>query len=113
MKILKIILIVILVVIAIPLVVALFVKKDYVVEREISINKPSQEVFDYVKYLRNHDYFSKWASMDPNMKKTYSGTIGQVGFVSAWESEDKEVGVGDRGFILKVLEGKIRSRQHT
>jgi hypothetical protein len=40
MKLLKRILIVLLVIIAIPLIVALFLKQDYAVEREIVINKP-------------------------------------------------------------------------
>ena len=60
MKILKKILIVIAIIIAIPLVVALFVKKDYAVEREIVINKPKQDVWEYVKYIKNQDYYSKW-----------------------------------------------------
>lgn len=44
--------IVILVLIAIPLVVALFLKKEYAVQREIEINKPRNEVFEYVKYFK-------------------------------------------------------------
>ena len=105
MKALKIILIIILVIIAIPLVIALFVKKDYAVEREIIINRPASEVFDYVKYLKNQNNFSKWATMDPNMKKSYHGTDGEVGFVSAWESEDKEVGTGEQE-IMKITDGE-------
>ena len=53
MKILKTVLLVITVLVAIPLVVALFVKRDYGVERQVEINKPRQEVFEYVKYLKN------------------------------------------------------------
>jgi len=87
MKILKIILIVVAVIIAVPLITALFIKKDYGVEREITIKKPKQEVFDYVKYVKNQDNYSKWAMMDPNAKKSYTGEDGTVGFVSAWESE--------------------------
>lgn len=102
---LKKILIIVLVLIAIPLVVALFLPKDYSVEREIIINKPKQEVFEYVKYLKNQDNYSKWASMDPNMKKTYSGTDGTVGFVSAWESENDDVGSGEQE-IIKIQEGE-------
>ncbi|MBI2281753.1 MAG: SRPBCC family protein [Bacteroidetes bacterium] len=105
MKILKKILIVIAIIIAIPLIIALFVEKDYAVEREITINKPKQEVFDYVKFLKNQDNFSKWATMDPNMKKTYRGTDGTVGFVSAWESDDENVGVGEQE-IKKIAEGE-------
>ncbi len=99
------ILVTIIIIIAIPLVVAMFVKKEYSVEREIVINKPKQEVFDYVKYLKNQDNYSKWATMDPAMKKTYRGTDGTVGFVSAWESENEDVGTGEQE-IIKITEGE-------
>ena len=91
--------------IALILIVALFVKKEYAVERVITINLPSQEVFDYVKYLKNQDYYSKWANMDPDMKKTYKGTDGEIGFVSAWESNDKDVGKGEQE-IIKITPGE-------
>lgn len=103
MKILKIVLIVVAVLIAVPLVTALFVKKDYGVEREITISKPKQQVFDYIKLLKNQDNFSKWAMMDPNTKKTYTGEDGTVGFVSAWESEI--TGVGEQE-IKKITDGE-------
>lgn len=105
MKTLKIILIVVAVIIAVPLIIALFVKKNYTVEREVVINKPKQEVFNYIKYLKNQDNYSKWATMDPNMKKTYTGTDGTLGFISAWESEDKKVGKGEQE-IVKITEGE-------
>jgi uncharacterized protein YndB with AHSA1/START domain len=105
MKIWKIILIVVGALIAIPFIVALFVQKDYAVEREVTIDKPLVEVFDYVRFLNNQDNFSKWATMDPNMKKSFRGTDGTVGFVSAWESDKKDVGKGEQE-IIKVTEGK-------
>jgi len=96
---------VVLVVIATPLIVALFVRKTFSIEREITISRPIHVVFDYLKYLKNQDQFSKWATMDPNMKKKYRGTDGTVGFVSAWESKDKNVGVGEQE-IKKITPGK-------
>jgi len=105
MKILKKILIGLAIIIAIPLLVALFVKKDYAVEREITIDKPKAEVFEYIKHLKNQDNYSKWATIDPKMKKTYRGTDGTVGFVSAWESNNEEVGVGEQE-IKKIIEGE-------
>ncbi len=74
MKILKRILLVLAAIIVILLVVALFAKKDYSVEREITINKPKQEVFNYVKYLKNQNNYSKWAKLDLNAKMDYRGT---------------------------------------
>ncbi len=105
MKVLKKILLVIVVLVVILLIVAAFTKKRYAVEREIVINKPKQEVFDYVKLLKNQDNYSKWAMMDPAMKKTYTGTDGTVGFISAWDSDKKDVGKGEQE-IKKITEGE-------
>ena len=67
MKILLIILAVIAIIVVLLLIIAVFVKKRYSVEREIIINRPKQEVFNFIKFLKNQDKYSKWASMDPNM----------------------------------------------
>ena len=64
----------ILLLISIPLVIALFIDNEYKVENEILIQQPKAVVFTYVKSLRNQYKFSKWANIDPNIKKTYSGT---------------------------------------
>jgi hypothetical protein len=104
MKILRIILLVVVIIIAIPLVAAFFVPSDYHVTREIIIDKPKIEVFDYMKYLKNQDNFSVWAKMDPDMKKEYHGTDGTIGFVSAWDSENSEVGKGEQE-IIRIIEG--------
>ncbi|MEO6731099.1 MAG: SRPBCC family protein [Ferruginibacter sp.] len=104
MKTFKKILFVILIIIAIPLVIALFVKKDYSVERTITINKPKQAVFDYVKHLKNQDNYSKWVRMDPTMKKDFRGTDGTVGFVYAWDG-NKEAGKGEQE-IKEIKEGE-------
>ncbi len=105
MKTLKKIIIGLLVLIAIPLIIALFVKKDYAVEREITVNQPKQMVFEYIKFVKNQDNYSKWNMTDPNMKKTYTGTDGTVGFIAAWESKNKEVGVGEQE-IANIVEGE-------
>lgn len=105
MKILSKILIGIVILIAIPLIIAAFVKKEYAVEREIIIDKPKSEVFTYVKHLKNQNDYSKWANIDPNMEKTYSGTDGEVGFVSAWDSDNEDVGKGEQE-IIKIEEGE-------
>lgn len=105
MKILKNILYTIIALIVIVLIIGLFVKRDYAVEREVTINKPKDVVFNYVKYLENQNKFSVWAKADPNMKSTYTGTDATVGFVSAWESLDKNVGKGEQE-ITKIIDGE-------
>ena len=53
-------------------------------------------MFNYIKYLKNQDNFSSWVTMDPNMIKTYSGTDGEIGFISSWKSDNEEVGEGEQ-----------------
>ncbi len=98
-KFLKIAGLVLLSLIVIVLLTALFIKKEYSVEREITLNQPKQIVFDYVKYLKNQNNFSVWAEIDPNMKVSFRGTDGTAGFVSAWDSEDKRAGKGEQEII--------------
>lgn len=104
MKLVKTILTIILILIAIPLLIALFIQKEYAIEREIAINKPRLEVFNYVKHLKNQDNYSTWVRMDPNMKKDFRGTDGTVGFVYAWNG-NKEAGQGEQE-IKNIVEGQ-------
>jgi hypothetical protein len=105
MNILLLIFLIIGLVIAIFLIVALFIRKEYSIEREISINKPKKVVFDYIKLLKNQNYYSKWQMMDPDMNQDYSGIDGTVGFSSSWDSNDKRVGKGEQK-IKKIIEGE-------
>lgn len=105
MKILKKVLLVVIALVVVALVTALFVQKEYAVEREITISKSKAEVYDYLKLLKNQDEFSVWATRDPNMKKGFRGTDGQVGFVSYWDSESDEVGAGEQE-IMGMTEGE-------
>ena len=44
-------------------------------------------------------------SLDPAMKRVYTGTDGTVGFVSEWDSTHKQVGAG-RQTITAIKEGE-------
>jgi len=105
MKIIKTILFSILGIIALALVVAMIIPKEYAVERQIVINQPKDSVFDYILQLKNQDNFSVWSQSDPKMKKTFTGIDGKVGAISAWESTDENVGVGEQE-IKKITEGE-------
>lgn len=105
MKIIKAILFSILGIIALALILAFFMPKEYSVEREVIINQPKDSVFNYVKKLKNQDNFSVWAKTDPNMKKAFTGVDGTAGAISAWESINENVGVGEQE-IIKVTEGE-------
>ena len=105
MKVIKIFVSIIVVLVSMVLVVAAISPSDYALERDIVISKNKSEVFDYIKFLKNQENYSTWAKMDPNMKKNYQGTDGTKGFVSAWESDNKQVGKGEQE-ILNIVEGE-------
>jgi hypothetical protein len=105
MKILKVIAAVIVGLIAVVLIIAAIAPREYGVAREVTIAKPSAEVFNYAKLLRNQDKFSVWANKDPNMVKEYRGIDGTVGFVSAWDSKMDDVGKGEQE-IKQITDGK-------
>jgi uncharacterized protein YndB with AHSA1/START domain len=95
MKILVILIFVVFTAIVAILIAALFSKKAYSIHKQIIINKPCQEVFDYLKIITNQEKFSKWVMSDPTMKKEFRGTDGTVGFVYAWDS-NKKAGAGEQ-----------------
>lgn len=105
MNILIIIFVIIVSFIAFLLVLTLFIKKEYALKREIIIDKPRQQVFNYIKHLKNQDNFSKWVRTDPNMKKEFRGTDGTVGFVYGWNSKNKNAGKGEQE-IMNITEGE-------
>jgi len=82
---------------------AVIIKKEYVIERDITINKPNQEVFDYLKIMRNQEKYNVWVMKDPNVKLVYTGTDGTEGFTCAWEG-NKQAGKGEQEF-KKIEEG--------
>src|SRR6185503_7197403 len=96
MKVLKIIGIVLLVLIGIPLVIALFVSKDFSYEKSVSINAPIDSVWLNTNSLAALDQWSPWLEKDPNMKTEKSGTDGQVGAMSSWDSDVEGVGKGSQ-----------------
>jgi hypothetical protein len=76
---------------------ALIMSKEMNVERTITINKPVHEVFEYIRFVKNHDHFNAWMRMDPEMKKEYRGTDGTVGFAYVWDSvKNKGAGAGEQ-----------------
>lgn len=86
------------------LVLAAVMKKEYNIKRDVIINLPKQQVFDYLKQLKNQDNFNKWVMVDPEMKREFKGTDGTVGFVYGWNG-NKQAGEGEQE-ITAIEEGK-------
>jgi Polyketide cyclase / dehydrase and lipid transport len=83
-------------IIVLLLLIALFIKKDFTLEKQVVINRAKQDVFNYLKLIRNQEKYSVWVMKDPNIRMVYTGTDGTVGFTSSWESNDKNVGIGEQ-----------------
>jgi len=96
-----------LVVIPIILVIALFMRKGIDITTSIDINKPQQQVFDYIVLLKNQEHYNAWLMVDPKMNKTYTGTDGTLGFILAWESKNKTDGKAHMQIAEIVVPQKI------
>ena len=103
MKIIKGILLGILGLVVLVLVLALFAPKQFDAEGDVVINRPAQEVFDYIKYLKNQENYAVWYKMDPGSTRTYSGTDGSVGATVEWDGE--KTGQG-RQVITNIVNGQ-------
>lgn len=105
MRILKKILIFILALVGLFLLAGLFMDKEYTVSHSITINKPQQEVFNYVKLFKNQENYSVWVMADPNIKLKYEGEDGTVGAKVSWDGND-DVGAGSQT-ITKITNDRI------
>ena len=90
------------------LVLYLLAPATYDVSRTTEVRRPPDDVFDYLKYLKNQDEWSPWGRKDPNMKKGFRGTDGTVGAVSTWEG-NKQVGAGEQEITRIVAGQRIES----
>jgi len=90
-------------------VLGLIAPKSYDVSRSIDINLPRSEVFNYVRSLQKQDEWSPWGKRDPDMKKQFEGTDGQVGALSKWQG-NKEVGEGEQEVTRIVDNERIESQ---
>lgn len=80
------------------------VPKQFNISRNIVINKPANEVFQYLKFIKNQDDWSPWKKKDPNMKQSYIGVDGKVGFIAKWDG-NKDVGSGEQE-ITRIVENE-------
>ncbi len=88
------------------IILAAIAPKSYDVSRSIVIDKPKEIVFPYLKMVKNQDHWSPWKKKDPNMKQTFTGTDGEVGFKSSWIG-NKEVGEGSQTITAIVENERI------
>jgi hypothetical protein len=73
---------------------------QYHVEKSIHINKPANEIIEYLSDFRSWPTWSPWLIMEPECPVTYQGTQGQVGAGYHWQGD-------------LTGEGKMRLREKT
>ncbi len=106
MKILKISGLIILALIVLILVAGAFMPKEFHFEGKQNIKSSRDIAWSNVVNLRNHDKWSQWRVLDPNMQIGYTGDDGQVGSKMMWTSEHSEVGNGTQ--TITGIDGKDR-----
>lgn len=107
MKILKNILIALAILVILFLIYAAITPKTIVVKKNAVVNAPVSEVYEFVRSVKNVSDNTVWQKKDPNVKKYYRGTDGEVGSVYRWESDVKEVGVGEQEIINLVPDKSV------
>ena len=81
---------------------------SYEVKRDIVVNKPSADVFQFLKQIKNQNIWSPWKLKDSDMEQSYEGTDGEVGFVSKWKG-NKHVGEGEQEILEIVKNQSIKT----
>jgi hypothetical protein len=72
---------------------ALLAPKSYSVYRSVVIDRPVEDVYDYVRHVVNQEYYNKWVQRGTK-QTTKKGNDGEVGFIYAWNG-DKQSGEGE------------------
>jgi hypothetical protein len=91
--------------IGVGLAAAIFIAPtDFNVEREITINRPKAEVFEYVRHIKNQNEWGPWFKREPTMHQEFRGTDGEPGFVISWKGE-VESGEGEQE-IKRIVDGE-------
>ncbi len=99
MSILFILLMVVAGIVAFVLVAGLFIKKEYVLEQRIVIEKPVETVFNYIRMMKNQEHYNTWWRIDPAAKKEFKGIDGSVGAVASWDSANQKAGKGEQEIV--------------
>jgi uncharacterized protein YndB with AHSA1/START domain len=74
-------------------------------ERSGLINAPAERIFPYISNFSLGGLWSPYEKVDPTMKKTFSGTQGQVGSIMEFEG-NKDAGSGKLE-VLKVIPNEL------
>ena len=76
-------------------------------QRSITINAPPDRVFPFLNDFHQWPLWSPWERMDPNMRKTHSGSTQSRGAVYEWDG-NKNVGTGRLEIVESVPPSTVK-----
>jgi len=94
MKFIKGLLITIVALVLIYAIMALFLPNNYKVERKLTMDAPSNIVFEQISKFNNWEAWSPWKECDQTATYTITGTDGSVGANYKWSGDPKITGKG-------------------
>jgi effector-binding domain-containing protein len=106
MKFLKGLLITVVVIFIIYCVAMFFLPARYVMDRQITIDAPSSEVYETVVEVESWTNWSYWDQIDSTNETSYFGPKGEVGYGYTWKGDPKLVGEGT--YTISALEENQR-----
>jgi effector-binding domain-containing protein len=104
MKILKFLLYSVLTITTLVVVLGLFARKNYHVQRTLDIRAPRDTVYEQVRFFKNMAKWSPWNKIDPDMQASFGGTDGAPGATYTWNG-NSDVGKG-----VQTLKSTTRER---
>src|SRR5690349_2087361 len=110
-KVLKIVGLIVLAIIAFILIAGLFVKKDFHLEKNITINAPQEKVWNNINTLGAMQKWSPWLEADPNVQTSIEGQDGEVNAIYKWKG-NKEVGSGTQTITKIEKPNRIDTHLH-
>ncbi|MDB5553592.1 MAG: polyketide cyclase [Rhizobium sp.] len=106
---LTVLLYIVVILLAVALVVVTFAStrpNDFSVKRSAEIKAPADTVFALINDFRQWPKWSPWEKLDPNLKRSLSGTEAGRGSVYEWEG-DKKVGAGRMEILDSVPPSRV------
>lgn len=97
-KIIKTISLLLIAIFLLPLLLALFISRDFNYEKSVVINAPVEVVWQNVSTFEKMNQWDPLNSYDPNLKKSLIGEDGKIGTEQFWKSTNEEIGKGSQTF---------------
>jgi uncharacterized protein YndB with AHSA1/START domain len=86
----------------------LFFSSHVEIRRSVTINRPVDEVFDYLNNLSNYNQWSPWYQMDTAAQYTFTGPVSGLGAKMSWVSKNEQVGQGSLVYTEVVEDKSIK-----